>query len=53
MAKADEIRHIKSEANRAKSDLMDALRRLESIGASTAAKQLDSIICRLETWQNR
>lgn len=52
-SKAEETRHIKSEANRAKRELIDALNSLERIGASTAARQLDRIICRLEAWQNR
>lgn len=51
--KADETRRIKSDANQAKSRLMDALRDLERIGATTASRELDRIICRLEAWQNK
>jgi hypothetical protein len=52
-SKADETRFIKSEVNRAKSQLIDTLRRLEGIDARTAANQLGAIIGRLEAWQNR
>lgn len=52
-SKADETRRIKSDASQAKSRLMDALRDLERIGASTAARELDRIIYRLEAWQNK
>lgn len=45
-------RHAKSEANSAKSCLIDILRSLEGAGCLTEARKLDRIICRLETWQN-
>jgi uncharacterized protein YkuJ len=52
-AKADETRHLKREANHAKSDLIRLLTRLEGIGATGAASQLNTIIGRLEAWQNK
>jgi len=51
--KAREIRHLKSEANSAKSCLMDILRELERIDARGDVRTMESIIGRLEGWQCR
>jgi hypothetical protein len=46
------ISHIARDAGSAKSELIDLLRELESKpGTKGAAKQLDNIIGRLESWQ--
>jgi len=51
-AQKHEKTHAIREATKAKSDLIDVLRRLEKIpGASGAAKELDAIVGRLESWQ--
>lgn len=46
------VRHIKSEANSAKRSLMDLRSQLLRINADVDARRLDSIIGRLEAWQN-
>ncbi|MBO5969209.1 MAG: hypothetical protein J6S14_12010 [Clostridia bacterium] len=47
------IEHIKKEACTPKHRLMELLDKLIEIGAVSEAKSLESIIWKLEVWQNR
>ena len=51
--KRNEIERIKSEVNVAKSRLIDMLHELLDIGAVREANSLETIIIKLETWQNK
>lgn len=55
MSKAAEVKkQVAGNINQHKSRLMDELRKLENTpGCSTAARQLESIIGRLEGWQTK
>ena len=48
-----EIERMKSEVTSPKERLMDIANRLEECGAIREAKSLDTIITKLEAWQNR
>jgi hypothetical protein len=50
--KAEAIRHAQSEASSPKSRLIDLVRSLREAGANAKASSLETIIARLETWQN-
>ncbi|MGY6251821.1 hypothetical protein ACXIVK_00055 [Paraburkholderia caledonica] len=46
--------HLISEVNSPKSKLLDVARKLNAMpGSSTAARELESLIARLEMWQLR
>ena len=47
------IEHIKNEACTPKHRLIELLDQLLEIGAASEAKSLESIIWKLEVWQNR
>ena len=51
--KRHEINHIKSEASTPKSRLMELAYKLEEVGAVREQKSLESIIWKLELWQNK
>lgn len=51
--KRHEINHIKSEVSTTKSRLMEYASRLEELGAIREANSLNSIIWKLELWQNK
>jgi hypothetical protein len=51
--KNEEIEKLKSEAETAKFKLIQILHDLESIGAVKEAKSLETIIIKLEVWQNK
>ena len=51
--KRAEIAHIKNEACSPKSRLMELASRLEELGAIRESKSLESIIWKLEIWQNK
>lgn len=53
MRNRDEIERIKSEVNPAKERLMRAADELREIGAVREANTLETIIERLEIWQNK
>lgn len=48
-----DIAHIKNEACTPKSRLMELAERLNELGAIREAKSLESIIWKLEIWQNK
>ena len=47
------IRECQGEANTAKGRLISIVRKLEEGGAIRQAKSLETIIGKLETWQNK
>ena len=47
------VAHIKNEACTPKSRLMELALRLEEVGAVREQKSLESIIWKLEVWQNK
>ena len=51
--KRAEIAHLKNEACTPKSRLMELAYRLEELGAIREAHSLESIIWKLEIWQNK
>ena len=51
--KRTEIAHLKNEACTPKSRLMELAYRLEELGAIREANSLNSIIWKLEIWQNK
>ena len=51
--KKREIAHIKNEACSPKSRLIELASRLEELGAIREARSLESIIWKLEIWQNK
>ncbi len=51
--KKREIAHIKNEACTPKSRLIELAYKLEEIGAIREKKSLESIIWKLELWQNK
>lgn len=51
--KKREIAHIKNEACTPKSRLIELAYKLEEIGAIREQKSLESIIWKLELWQNK
>lgn len=51
--KHEKIESIKSDANEAKSRLIDLMYELRDIGANREANSLETIVCKLEVWQNR
>lgn len=51
--KRDYVEHIKKEACTPKSRLMELAYRLEELGAIREANSLNSIIWKLEIWQNK
>ncbi len=51
--KRAEIERIKGDANEAKNRLMSLVYELRDIGAIREANSLDTIISKLETWQNK
>lgn len=53
MKNYEEIQNIKSEANSAKEKLIRAADELREIGAIREAKSLETIIMKLEQWQNK
>jgi len=48
-----EVYRIKNEVNTAKDRLTSAMYELEEIGAKREAKTLETIIIKLEIWQNK
>lgn len=50
--KEEVLRHYQCEANPAKERLMDIASRLEEAGLVRQAQSLETIIWRLEAWQN-
>lgn len=53
MKNYDEIMRLKLSANTAKERLMDIASRLEELGGIREAKSLETIIWKLEAWQNK
>ena len=51
--KRDYVDHIKREACTPKSRLMELAFKLEEVGAVREQKSLESIIWKLELWQNK
>lgn len=51
--KRKEIELLKSSANEAKDRLVRIMYELRSIGSNREANSLETIICKLESWQNR
>ena len=51
--KRAKIAHLKNEACTPKSRLMELAYELEEVGAIREAKSLESIIWKLEVWQNK
>lgn len=51
--KRDYVEHIKKEACTPKSRLMELAYKLEEVGAIREQKSLESIIWKLEVWQNK
>lgn len=51
--KRKEIESLKSSANEAKSRLIRIMYNLRDIGANRDANSLETIIYKLESWQNR
>ena len=51
--KRAEIEHLKNETCAPKSRLMELAYRLEELGAIREANSLNSIIWKLEIWQNK
>lgn len=47
------VAHIKNEACTPKSRLMELAGKLDEIGAAREARSLESIIWKLEIWQNK
>ena len=53
MTKRDQIEELKEEANVAKDRLIKIMYELEDIGAIREARSLETIIEKLEIWQNK
>lgn len=51
--KRAEVAHLKNEACTPKSRLMELAMKLDEIGAAREARSLESIIWKLEIWQNK
>lgn len=49
----EELYRLQNDANNAKERLMEICYKLEEAGFIRQAKSLDTIICKLEEWQNK